>query len=66
MEEREKEPNLFFWFLGLQQGVPVCNGFPRVRQHLIPMVSAEAFGSAPDAVHANDLVMTHPGKGRKR
>lgn len=65
MKEIKKEPNLFFWFLGLQQGVPVCNGFAWVCKHLIPVVPAEALGSAPDTVHANDLVMTHPGKGRK-
>lgn len=51
---------LLLRLLGLQQGVPVCNGLARVSQHLVPVVPAESLGVAPEPHHTNDLIMTYP------
>lgn len=33
------------------------DGFARVAQHLVPVISAQALGHVPHSTHADDLVM---------
>ena len=56
--------HLFEGFLYLHQGVPVCDGLPWVRQHLIPVVPSQAFSVDPHTTDSNDLVVTH-SKGER-
>ncbi len=51
---------LLLRFLGLQQGVPVCNGLAWISQHFVPVVPAKSFGVASNPHHTNDLIMTYP------
>lgn len=37
----------------------MCDGLPRVGQHLVPVVSAQALGTDPHAADAYDLIVTH-------
>lgn len=46
-------------FLYLHQGVPVCDGLPRVCQHLVPVVPAQAFGTDPHTTDSYDLVVAY-------
>lgn len=46
----------------LHQGMPVCNGLPRIRQHLTPVVSAQPFSFIPYLTHADDLIVTYTVK----
>lgn len=46
----------------LHQGMPVCNGLPRIRQHLTPVVSAQPLGFVAYLTHADDLIMTYTVK----
>lgn len=51
--------HLFEGFLYLHQGVPVRDGLPRVRQHLVPVVPAQAFRVDPHAADSYDLIVAH-------
>lgn len=51
--------HLFEGFLYLHQGVPVCDGLPRVRQHLVPVVPAQAFSVDPHTTDSYDLIVAH-------
>lgn len=51
--------HLFEGFLYLHQGVPVCNGLPRVCQHLIPVVPAQAFSIDAHTTDTYDLIVAH-------
>lgn len=55
--------HLFEGFLYLHQGVPVRDGLPRVRQHLVPVVPAQAFGVDPHTADTYDLVVAHSAAG---
>lgn len=37
----------------------MCNGLPWVRQHLVPVVPAQAFGIDPHTTHSYDLIVAH-------
>lgn len=41
------------------------NGLPRVRQHLVPVVPAQALGADPHAADSDDLVVAHPEEETK-
>lgn len=51
---------LLLGLLGLQQGVPVCDGLARVGQHLVPVVPAQSLGVAADPHHSDDLIVADP------
>lgn len=51
---------LLLRFLGLQQGVPVCNGLAWISQHLVPVVPAKSLSIASHPHHTDDLIMTYP------
>lgn len=51
---------LFLRFLGLHQGVPVCNGLSRIGQHLVPVIAAKTLSTAAQPHHTDDLIMTYP------
>lgn len=51
--------HLFEGFLYLHQGVPVGDGLPWIRQHLVPVVPAQAFGVDPHSTDPYDLVVAH-------
>lgn len=57
--------HLFEGFLYLHQGVPVCDGFPWVGQHLVPVVPAQAFSVDPHAADSYNLIVAHSGGERK-
>lgn len=57
--------HLFEGFLYLHQGVPVCNGFPWIRQHLVPVVPAEAFSIDPHSTDSYDLIVTNSERETK-
>lgn len=57
---------LLLGLLGLQQGVPVCDGLAWVGQHLVPVVPAQSLGAAPDPHHADDLVVADPAVAHAR
>lgn len=46
----------------LHQGMPVCNGLARIRQHLTPVVSAQPLGFVAYLTHADDLIVTYTVK----
>lgn len=46
----------------LHQGMPVCDGLPRIRQHFTPMVSAQPLSFVAYLTHADDLIMTYTVK----
>lgn len=46
----------------LHQRVPVCNGLPRIRQHLTPVLSAQPLSFIAYLTHADDLIMTYTVK----
>lgn len=43
----------------------MCDGLPRVGQHLIPVVPAQAFSVDPHAAHSYDLVVAHSERETK-
>lgn len=46
----------------LHQGMPVCDGLPRIRQHFTPVVSAQPLGFVAYLTHADDLIVTYTVK----
>jgi hypothetical protein len=46
----------------LHQRVPVCDGLPRIWQHLTPVVSAQPLSLVSYLAHANDLIVTYTVK----
>lgn len=58
--------HLLLRFLGLQEGMPVCNRLPWISQHFIPVVPAKSLSMASNPHHTNDLIMTHPVEAQAR
>lgn len=46
----------------LHQGMPVCDGLPRIRQHFTPVVSAQPLGFVAYLTHADGLIVTYTVK----
>lgn len=49
----------------LYEWVPVGDGLAWVRQHLIPVISAQALGHAPHPTHTNNLIVADAVDGRR-
>lgn len=50
----------------LHQQVPVCDGFPRVRQHFTPVFSTQTLGLCADTADADHFVVSDPEGQRRR
>lgn len=48
----------------LSQSVPVCDGLPRVSQHLVPMVPSETLSVWPRAAHPDYLIVSNTSRGK--
>lgn len=53
----QNPPYLYEW-------VPVSNGFPGVRQHLVPVVPPQTFGLVANPADAYHLVVSDPAEVR--
>lgn len=60
LQGKDNPTHLFEGFLHLHQRVPVGDGLAGVRQHLVPVVSAQPLGVDAHAANPDDLVVAHP------
>lgn len=44
----------------LSQGVPVCDGLPRVSQHFVPVISSKAHSICASSAHTDHLIVSNP------
>ena len=44
----------------LYERVPVCNGFPGVRQHFIPVVASQTLSLVAHPAHSDHFIVSNP------